>query len=395
MPPSIILSKDEARNADINGPDYRLHCAALSVLRIYLNGEKKNLSKLVSMYNNYHLTRPDDKVLKRRTLSDYIKKMKNTMSTKSNAPEQSKYIYLQIMKTNNHSLRQNVVVEEKEREQYGRDVDKIGTEIEIIQGRHNILYSGPKLDKRPHGAAYMRDIHESRRMKAKREIKSFTISRSTAGAAGVIRKEDVVAAYGHSKILKTIGATMTEGGLKKFHAMLYKFMKTRCKTDTVRVNAKSEANSVNVRVRYGFNQIQPDCDFKLRGEKMPSYNVRDFEEMSDELRSNMMKLAEGAQRFVSESYRSPMRDLNRIAYFAKRLNKAMGFAKSSSCFEYFDIVMTKNAQLKKHMDYKNDGRAGYDHCVVYSFFYAKHRVAVIMTTRRDVGAAFDRAMGSA
>ena len=57
--------------------------------------------------------------------------------------------------------------------------------------------------------------------------------------------------------------------------------------------------------------------------------------------------------------------------------------------------MTKNAQLKKHMDYKNDGRAGYDHCVVYSFFYAKHRVAVIMTTRRDVGAAFDRAMGSA
>ena len=119
MPSSIILSEDEARNANINDPDYRLHCAALSVLSVYFNGimssKKVSLPQITSKYNKYNLNRPEDRKLKVRALYDYVNKLKKTIDT----PEQRKYIYVQIMKTNDHSLRQNVVVEEKEREQYG------------------------------------------------------------------------------------------------------------------------------------------------------------------------------------------------------------------------------------------------------------------------------------
>ena len=127
---------------------------------------------------------------------------------------------------------------------------------------------------------------------------------------------------------------------------------------------------------------------------MPSYNVYDFLDMDEDLRYNMMKLAEGGQRFLCDHYRSAGRDLNRIKHCVKRLNEAMGFPQSTSRFEYFDIVLTQNTLLKKHMDYKNDNREGYDHCVVYSFFYGTFRIAVIMTTRRDIGAALDRALSA-
>ena len=36
----------------------------------------------------------------------------------------------------------------------------------------------------------------------------------------------------------------------------------------------------------------------------------------------------------------------------------MGFPKSTSLFEFFDVIMTRNTTLQKHTDPKNDHRKG-------------------------------------
>ena len=64
------------------------------------------------------------------------------------------------------------------------------------------------------------------------------------------------------------------------------------------------------------------------------------------------------------------------------------------CFEYFDILLSRNTVLLKHIDSKNDHRPGYNFCVVYSFFQVieklEHRVYIIMTTRSAVRAAMEK-----
>ena len=64
------------------------------------------------------------------------------------------------------------------------------------------------------------------------------------------------------------------------------------------------------------------------------------------------------------------------------------------CFEYYDILLSRNTVLLKHIDSKNDHRPGYNFCVVYSFFQVieklEYNVSIIMTTRSDVGAAIEK-----
>lgn len=63
-------------------------------------------------------------------------------------------------------------------------------------------------------------------------------------------------------------------------------------------------------------------------------------------------------------------------------------------WEYIDIVVTCETGLCRHADHSNDGRDGYRHCAVYSFFRSvdnvEYKVSVIMTTRKSVGGAMKR-----
>ena len=63
--------------------------------------------------------------------------------------------------------------------------------------------------------------------------------------------------------------------------------------------------------------------------------------------------------------------------------------------EYYDIlVLTNTADLKRHMDYKDDHREYYNHCFFYAFSKIvcekEYKTSVIMTTRRDLGSAIQK-----
>ena len=392
----IILSPEAIQTAKPCDPRVRLHHAAVSVLAIYTtnmkSSRKTSLPKLVAIYNNMFLIGPNDKQLCVSALRYHLKEMTTRQIT------DVQYLYFHQMKTKRHSLRMGIPFHKKNRSQFGEDVKSIHKQIEIHQHSLPILYSSPKLHQRPHGTAFERDISLSQHTIAKHNIKNASIDVNVADDnSGIVQKEDIVVAFEHSTIINAINLNM-RGGLQRFRQNMFAYMISRTKTDVVRVGSKTknDPNPTNIRARFGYNQIQPPTHhshWMLKGEKMPSYNVQDFLDMSEELRHDLIKLAEGAQRFLSDHYRSPMRDHDRTKFCAKRLNAAMGFSTSTSKFEYFDIVLSQNAVLKKHMDYKNDSRLGYDHCVVYSFFCDNnYRIAVIMTTRRDVGAALSRAM---
>ena len=85
----------------------------------------------------------------------------------------------------------------------------------------------------------------------------------------------------------------------------------------------------------------------------------------------------------------------RTKVFAKRLNNALGFPHSRAKFEYYDIVLSCNLVLLKHLDTKSDHRKGYTICVVYSFYQViecvQYKISIIMTTRNTVGCALDNA----
>ena len=377
-------------------PRLRLHHAAVSVLAIYLSTKgsektstKTSLPKLIAVYNSKYLNRLGDKKLCVKTLRRCLKKMSEQ--------QRLQYLYFHQMKTKQHGLQMQIPSHQKNRDQFGEDASKIRKQIEIHQCTEPILYSCPKLHERPHGSAPEMYLRRSRATMEKHGIENAVISKSMAGDSGVVKEDDVVVAFDHSRIIIAINMTM-RGGIEQFRQSLFTFMMSRDKTDTARVKKLSTGQpATNLRARFGYNQIQRPTHhshWSLEGERMPSYNVYDFLDMDEDLRYNMMKLAEGGQRFLCDHYRSAGRDLNRIKHCVKRLNEAMGFPQSTSRFEYFDIVLTQNTLLEKHMDYKNDNREGYDHCVVYSFFYGTFRIAVIMTTRRDIGAALDRALSA-
>lgn len=394
---SIILSPEAIQKAKPSDPSLRLHHAAVSVLAIYTTNKNNNktspktsLPKLVSIYNNTFLNRSNDKQLRVQTLRNCLKKM-TTQQMK-----EMQYLYFHQMKAEQHGLQMATPFHKKNRSQFGEDVQKIYRQIEIHQHSHPILYSSPKLHQRPHGTAFEKDITKSHQIISKHNILNASIDINMADSSGVVQRNDIVVAFEHSTIINAINLTM-QRGLQRFRQSMFAYMLTRTKTDAVRVGkTKHDHTPTNIRARFGYNQIQlptHHSHWVLEGEKMPSYNIQDFLDMSEELRYDFIKLAEGAQRFLSDHYRSPMRDHDRTKHCAKRLNAAMGFSQSTSKFEYFDIVLSKNAILKKHMDYKNDSRLGYDHCVVYSFFCdTTYRISVIMTTRRDVGCALSRAM---
>ena len=79
--------------------------------------------------------------------------------------------------------------------------------------------------------------------------------------------------------------------------------------------------------------------------------------------------------------------------FTNKLNDQLGIAGSSTLFEYYDIVLTRNCVLPKHIDSKNDHHAGYNFCVVYLFHHSingvEYKVSIIMTTMTNVGASLD------
>ena len=214
---SIILSREAVQKADPNDPNVRLHHAAVSVLMIYTTNEKSSLkpslTKLCRVYNETYLNRPDDKRLIPRTLRGHLQTLRTHIQTLS-APN---YLYFHQMKSEQHSLQIQRPFKTKSRSQFGIDSGSIYKQIEIHQNLDPILYSSPKLHKRPHGSALEREISEARAIMERYGIHRTSIHKTLANSSGLVKTDDFVVAFEHSTIIRAIDLAM-RGGVTKIQA---------------------------------------------------------------------------------------------------------------------------------------------------------------------------------
>ena len=77
----------------------------------------------------------------------------------------------------------------------------------------------------------------------------------------------------------------------------------------------------------------------------------------------------------------------------KKINTELGYPWARMRFEYYEILVTRNIVLPKHIYQKNDHMKGYKLCVVYSFYLClnvlEYKVSIIMTNRSAIGNALE------
>ena len=133
----------------------------------------------------------------------------------------------------------------------------------------------------------------------------------------------------------------------------------------------------------------------MNGQQMTTIQHTAFTNLPGSLKPQTMKLFESEPLFVDKCIPNAFPIIARTNECSERLNAVLVFPNSRSKFEYFDIVLSRNTVLPKHIDSKNDNRPGYNLYTVHSFYQeivgVEYKISVIMTTRSSVGAAFDKA----
>ena len=131
------------------------------------------------------------------------------------------------------------------------------------------------------------------------------------------------------------------------------------------------------------------------GRNIPTIGVEVFHHFPEKVKDFLFLLMETNQTVVKKYWdTNALGDRVRNNLFAKRLNKMIGKANLKENSEYYDAILMKAMEpLVRHMDYFNDGRSNYNHCVVYSFQLMEgivlYRVSFIMTSRSHAGAAMN------
>ena len=153
--------------------------------------------------------------------------------------------------------------------------------------------------------------------------------------------------------------------------------------------------SVNIRLQLYVGRIQKKGNLILNGKTFPGVNIKAFKSIPSTLKKQLVILFENSTKFTMTWLKDSFTNKSRNAQCAGYLNAEMGFPRSTSLFEFFDVVITRNTTLQKHTDHKNDHRKGYNLCTVYSYVVTlngdDYKVSIIMTTRTTVGSACDKA----
>ena len=283
--------------------------------------------------------------------------------------------------------------------QIGEDFSLLKSNTTIVQeGGHPLMYCVSDLHVRYHGSVDVDALPHRRVIFDFVGIDHSEISHKTAGRAGVGSSDHLFVAFHNSKIFGKLQAKLIpRGGLLRFQHELTKHLLLGGVRDEERMSGTIDNSSpaYNIRCRFGFGRVQrasPDTWY-IGSFKMPTLNVKSFNLMSPYLRIQLMTVIESGQQFVSQHFKSSFSNSGRNSMFAGRLNKAMGFPRSIAKFEYYDIVLSRNTILTKHVDHKNDHRIGYNYCVVFSFFHTidnvEYRVSIVMTTRSTAGCRYD------
>ena len=162
------------------------------------------------------------------------------------------------------------------------------------------------------------------------------------------------------------------------------------------------SGSLDIRFRFGFGPVERAAKdgeiwdvqrWKYNDREMPTIEFRHFTYLPKSLQYQLFQVFESGQLFAEASMHNMFSNNVRTNVFAKRLHTALRFPHSRSKFEYYDIVLSCNLVLMKHIDTKNDHRKRYNICVVYSFYQfiacVQYKISMIMTTRNTVGCALN------
>ena len=269
-----------------------------------------------------------------------------------------------------------------------------------------ILYLAKFLHLRCHGSLGSHEVTNHCILLDVIGIQNEQISPQSAGPTALQSLNNIHVAYGNSYVLRQLHSSPSLfRGEHSFKHDLVEHMLTLKASDPTREGRTIflDTGSKTTRCRFGFGQKQKPsvirskwkvlC-WKVGNDFMPSIAYQDFTSMKESLRRPLVAVFEAATKFVKRHSDNAFSNRQRTRIFTDKLNEQLDIAGSSTLFEYYDIVLTRNCVLPKHIDSKNDHREGYNFCVVYSFHHTinglEYKVSIIMTTRTNVGAAFDK-----
>ena len=324
----------------------------------------------------------------------------------------STYIYFQkLTEGAAHSLIQNST--KKSRAPIPpMDAKHIGGQLNVMPHRRG-AYLMRDLHQTPHGSAKCSEKHVKDGLCNKHKIDNTTIVHGGySGEVDLIRDWGFAMWYGNHKRIQTIkNATAGEDELLAY--ALNNKSKLVC---DLKRNSASGKNGVNRRIRWGVGQCQKKSNRKFRTYNVhtkkiqpcvtgkmnvdsincPTISTRSFHKLPDRAQILVKDVAVLGRNMIQRYYKGEaFGDKKRNRFFFGCLNKEMGWSVRQSPFEYYDIQITSSdVKLHRHMDYKNDGRAGYNHTCVYSFFRTiagvEYKVSIVMTTRNSAGSAMER-----
>ena len=365
------------------------------------------VKQLVKTFNWRHLRRKDDLLLNYRNVwRIYFRRVFGRVryfQTKS--PSRShKGLYFQTR----HSSPDEIAIGRQKRKKSSSTIP-IGPDYRTIEkvttidqaGSPRIIYTTKNLHARYHGSIDQSDVVNNLIIYNFVGVANKTLSQKNCGRRGVGTDGDIVVGFSNAAFFRNMTKKLGRFGynIPKFEIMLAKHIIAHGLTvDLGRCEGTINPNepSINQRARFGFGRIQKaihGINMDLDGTPAPGANVKDFLNMPQDLQDQLVLIFEASTLFTRTWLKDSFTNSFRNEQCAGTLNNAMGYPTSSSLFEYFEIVVTRNTILKKHCDAKNDHREGYNICTVYSYYTTiddkEVKVSIIMTSRSTVGSAVD------
>ena len=360
------------------------------------------LRDIVDHYNKYQLNQPDDIPLVAFNLWGIL--FRRTYSYRQISQMSHEFIYIQQRYLDSDEVRLNKTIRRKAdcKKMIGSDFHRIKSVVSIrLPSGCAYLYGAMGLHWRDHGSLSYDDVYHQHDMMDHLLIENSIVTPTTQNLESQARN-DIFVEYQSSSTFDTIQAGSTIG-LHSFHAHLTTYMMTIKNIDQSRAGERIQQNDptyLSTRVRFGFGREQkvPDDQTKsecihyfYRGTKMPTISYQAFLNMPRIVRKELRNIFQCATQVLKSKMPTMMPKHNMRKACAMELNAAMGLPRATMEFEYYDIVLTRNVVLPKHIDRNNDHREGYNYCVVYSFFHIinhlEYKVSIIMTSRVSVGAA--------
>ena len=361
------------------------------------------LKLLCKHYNDEYLIRHDDLQINAKSLWGILYRRKYAQSDIKEMSHQ--FLYIQERHLDPDEIKSKTLIRRKPAcgNQLGSDFSKIKSNVSIqLPSNRAMFYTVRDLHYRAHGSVASCDIDYRHNIMDSLGIETHVITPFTTNN-NTQSSNDIFVAYDGSVIFDELQSKSTVGILGMHH-QLTTYLISVMETDSSRAGLKihPECDSKNQRVRWGLGRKQPEpsdsancecCHWKLYGNKMPTIAFKAFVKMPKCLQIELVQVFECASKFVKECMPDmfPSKQRKRCT---KKLNGLMGFELATMQFEYYDIVITRNTVLPKHIDQKNDHRVGYNFCAVYSYYHIidglEYKVSIIMTTRTTLGSALTK-----